>query len=239
MARFRIPLDVISCPTRRLPLAYPWPSFVGWNLVNAAGHPTVVARSDYAANGGSRYTSPCWPQWPTWSMTVNCEGGPPSLDDGGVGGTPAQVAAAKQEFANVAAAANGVIFLGSLIKMRDITDGTNVTYLLGERYVGSDWYTTGEDGGDTNGALIGDNMNISRWTANASGEYFSNDSILPPMQDMPGYQYYLGFGSAHPTSLNMAMCDGSVHAINYSISPTIHCYLGNRKDGQAIDAKSF
>jgi len=27
--------------------------------------------------------------------------------------------------------------------------------------------------------------------------------------------------------------------INYSINPQVHDYLGNRKDGKVIDAKSF
>ena len=160
------------------------------------------------------------------------------MDYGGVGGTPARWPP-KQEFANVAAAANGVIFLGSLIRMRDITDGTNVTYLLGERYVGSDWYTTGEDGGDTRRQADRRQYEHLALDGKRQRRVLSNDSIIPPIQDMPGYQYYLGFGSAHPTSLNMAMCDGSVHAINYSINPTIHAYLGSRNDGQAIDAKSF
>jgi prepilin-type processing-associated H-X9-DG protein len=59
------------------------------------------------------------------------------------------------------------------------------------------------------------------------------------MQDTPGWMYYLSFGSAHPRSLNMAMCDGSVHVVNYNINPDIHRRLGDRKDGKAIDAKSF
>ena len=37
----------------------------------------------------------------------------------------------------------------------------------------------------------------------------------------------------------MAFCDGSVKMMNYSINPTIHGYLGNRADGQVIDAKKW
>jgi hypothetical protein len=37
----------------------------------------------------------------------------------------------------------------------------------------------------------------------------------------------------------MAFCDGSVQIISYSINPTVHSYLGNRQDGNAIDAKSL
>ena len=37
----------------------------------------------------------------------------------------------------------------------------------------------------------------------------------------------------------MALCDGSVQMMNYSINATVHAHLGNRKDGQAIDGKSF
>jgi hypothetical protein len=37
----------------------------------------------------------------------------------------------------------------------------------------------------------------------------------------------------------MALCDGSVRVVNYSIDPLVHNFLGNRHDGQTIDAKKF
>ena len=64
-------------------------------------------------------------------------------------------------------------------------------------------------------------------------------SYNPPAQDTPGLGYRLNFGSAHVVGLNMVFCDGSVHTINYDIDPQTHAYLGNRKDGQAIDSTTL
>jgi hypothetical protein len=35
----------------------------------------------------------------------------------------------------------------------------------------------------------------------------------------------------------MAFCDGSVHAVNYSIDGTVHEHLGSRADGCPINGK--
>jgi prepilin-type processing-associated H-X9-DG protein len=47
------------------------------------------------------------------------------------------------------------------------------------------------------------------------------------------------FGSVHPGALNMALCDGSVHTIDYGIEPLVHDHLGNRQDGRAVDNAAF
>ena len=76
-------------------------------------------------------------------------------------------------------------------------------------------------------ALCGQQHDIIRWT------------MMTPYQDTPGAGNIYAFGSAHANGFQMAFCDGSVQMMNYSISPTVHAYLGNRKDGHRIDAKSF
>ena len=63
---------------------------------------------------------------------------------------------------------------------------------------------------------------------------------LSPRSDTPGYHGGdIIFGSAHTNVFNMAFCDGSVQAMSYTIDPTVHLYLGNRKDDQPINPKSL
>ncbi len=116
---------------------------------------------------------------------------------------------------------NGVCYLESEVRFSQLTDGTSKTYFGGEKYLNPDDYETGID--------FADNEN---W---ASG--FNNDNhrscIDPPVADTPGLTL-TGFGGSHPSVVMMLMCDGSVHAIPYSIDTVVHRNLGNREDGQVV-----
>ena len=236
LRRWSIPLSIYACPTRRPAIAYP---MIWGDPVINAGTPTTAARSDYAANGGDTYTAPGIPVPALWASLSNpWYPGPASLADGGVNGSLDQAAKARATFANVAEAATGVAYCGSLIAMADVTDGASETYLLGEKQLTPDNYANGVDDGDNEGAMMGDNEDIARWTA-ASGTQAAAPQYLPPMQDTPGYVIGHIFGSAHAVGFNMASCDGSVRVINYTIDPETHRRLGNRKDGLFVDAKKW
>ena len=171
--------------------------------------PTLWTRSDYAVNDGD------------YEVPSGCE-----IWTNGVPSSLAQADDPTFQWADMTLV-TGVSFLRSMIKFSDIKDGSTCTYLLGEKYVQVDYYDTGQDQGDNEGIYMGFANNVSRATQE------------PAIQDVPGHQNYCIFGSAHPQVFQMAMCDGSVHPVNYSIALWIHQALGNRNDGKILPANAF
>ncbi len=208
--RLQTPVSVFNCPSRRRSIAYPYPHSSPY--LNAT-KPPAIGRSDYAACGGDMAN-------PTGSVA-----GPGSLSEGD-GMTEDQW----NGWPGTHNDATGVIYRRSQIQVAHIRDGTSNTYLLGERYLNPDNYFHGVACADDQGWDQGYDYDTNRWTY--PGEAFR------PRRDTPGYNSNNGcdvnFGSAHPSGFHMALCDGSVHRISYSIDLEVHRRLGNRSDGLPI-----
>ena len=167
--------------------------------------------------------------------------------------TPANAEAIKGEFMGLAALegaslSNGFGFQGGVfdylwtVTIAQVSDGTSNTYLCGEKGMDPNNYLTGLDGGDEwccYGGYDTNNMRFVSYGLGAGGGVSGPTATYQPRQDMPGYDNECAFGSAHAGMCNMAFCDGSVHQISYGISPAINVELGNRADGQAIDASMY
>lgn len=112
----------------------------------------------------------------------------------------------------------GICFLRSQVQMAQITDGTSHTYLIGEKYaVAGGW-----DPGDDQGMYSGYDFDTFRWTSE------------PPTADESDKLIWR-FGSGHPATCQFAFCDGSVRPISFAIDPSVHRWLGNRRDGTPLD----
>ena len=177
-----------------------------------------IARSDYAGNAGSGFTT---------------------LGTGGTIPRAYPPSASTYDWTQTTGAINstqnnepatGVIFRASQLSLASVKVGASFTYMIGERYLCPDAYNTGpyED-------------NDQGWD-----EGFDYDTIrgtkFPPAQDHAGQcgavnysgqpspnKYMVMFGSPHPAGFHMAFCDGSVRKMNFSIDPTLHKQLGDRE----------
>ena len=228
----------MNCPTRRKTLLYPNLGFSNPIDHWANGLETLtptMARTDYAANigdniGSGPYTVP--PYWGPWDYAD--------------GDDPRQ--ANQWNWANYASM-SGISFQRSQITAGQVTDGTSNTYLIGEKNLDPDYYITGQDGGDDSNVYSGNDDDVLRsggycpsaTNVSENGAQYTCPkwTYLPPTQDTPGDDAGSSFGSAHEVFCHMAMCDGSVRPINYSIDPEVHRRLCNRHDGLQLDPKSF
>lgn len=193
----QIPVEVMYCPSRRPAAAYPAKQWAGKNWNHDSG---PLARNDYAACVGSTsVVSGLVGQYSPNSYTdATTYGGWPDPD-----------------------LYNGVVFIHSEISIRQVTDGTSKTYMVGEKAMNSDAYTANDgvtiiDHGDDQGYLVGHNGDTVRSSSN------------PPMPDTPGVNPFEFWGSAHPAVLNMMYADGSVSSISYDIDSEVHKGNGTR-----------
>jgi prepilin-type N-terminal cleavage/methylation domain-containing protein/prepilin-type processing-associated H-X9-DG protein len=180
-----------------------------YNRVNS-NSVAFAARTDYAANSGTGNGQ-------MWSAPSN--NGDPSFFDAPTFVPPST--------SSGAAGGNGVIYTLSTLLLAQITDGTTNTYLVGEKYLNAANYDNSVEGTDNNPMYSGFDWDWQRWSGNGL------------VRDRRGLSDWHSFGSAHPGTANMAMCDGSVRAVSYNIDKTTHTNLCNRNDGQAIDGSSF
>lgn len=213
------PLSLLNCPSRRPPVTYPCSSsFTDAIRPRFANHTYQVARTDYACNGGDRYAD-AYSVRAGGSITGFNPGGPDTISQG----------EDPRRWALIAVADTGIIYPASQVTAAHVLDGLSNTYLLGEKYLGSNYYATGRSGADNESMYIGDNADICRW----------GGPSYPVYQDVPNYDYWYGFGSVHTGGFCAAFCDGSARWIDYSISLPTHGYLSNRRDGNLIDQGGF
>ncbi len=214
-----IPLTTIVCPSRRGVELYA-STADDW-LTRRHNYTPVPGRrfplTDYASNTGN----------PPRGQNPRIPGGPGSLWEGDNSQDWSKITEGVSAHVPIKNW-NGVVCQRSTFQFADVTDGTSSTYLVGEKYVGTDnyedlWY------GNHGMLYIGFDSSHSRWA----------NEILLPLMDRPGFGDYWRFGSAHPGGFHMAFCDGSVRSVGYQIEGIVHRQLGNRKDGQVVDRESF
>ena len=223
--RSATPVAAFICPSRRQPILYP---IADWNKSppNSPRMPEMLARTDYAASGGDGCDMGCGTHYAPESLTI-----------------ADAMSASDWENNIIGTYSTGVFYHRSWVRMADVKDGVSNAYLAGEKYIDPDRYI---DGGSASCNWTWDTgwvNDVVRWSGiiwtGKPGEIGGPFEATNPMRDTPGLDMWYNFGSAHASGIHMLFCDGSVHAIGYSIDPETHHLLGNIADGFVIDAKAY
>jgi prepilin-type processing-associated H-X9-DG protein len=132
---------------------------------------------------------------------------------------------------------HGVMFLNSAVRYEDITDGSYCTLFVGEKM-----HSPSELGwaSGTRASLrnTGSPLNGPVGTKAVAGAATDGESDAAAPAGDPA-ALVGGFASRHPGGANFAFGDGSVRFIKSTVSPSIYQLLGNRADGEIIDADKY
>jgi prepilin-type processing-associated H-X9-DG protein len=222
-----------------------------WQQKWIATEVTAIAKGDYAANSGDSLTHAgvSWtkdsPQY--FPLSAGDLSGYPNVK--GAAWTDTTTSGDLKTYQEKHYQ-TGVIHYRSEIKMKQITDGTSHTYLVGEKYLTPEMYDNSTEGqtetskiiagyGDNQGLWVAFEWDNHRVAFNALGS--EPESSSRPRQDTIGIDNanVYAFGSAHPGAFNMSMCDGSVQSIEYDIDTAVHSMNANRKDGGTLPQRTI
>ncbi len=190
-----------------------------------------MARTDYSGNGGDVVAEAGETFPAAWQHAPpNPDCGPLDIavvEDSQGNMTPA----ARTVFQTAAQMTTGIFYAGSMLAMAR-NHRRNQQHVPDRREVPGPRLSTST-------AWTGA---TTRWPSAASSTTLSAGpapATARRLQDTPGSQNQYVFGMRHANGFQMAFCDGSVQMMSYTISPTAQDWLGNRKDGNTIDGKSF
>ena len=228
------PVSVVTCPSRRAPGELHTLAPGQWNYAYNGERFTItnfalVGRSDYVScSGDSGRTWVSSSRLPRASQSGDAQMpdvASPPFNDWCWDTTGLAIEGTSNDCGY--ASLNGISFMRSEVSLRHVTDGSSKTYMIAEKFVSADNYSSGLDQGDEETWVTGFN-DVTHRNAN-----------FPPHKDVPLNVAPEGstsrFGSAHASTWNAAFCDGSVHSLGYDIDITVHRCLANRQDGLACE----
>jgi prepilin-type N-terminal cleavage/methylation domain-containing protein/prepilin-type processing-associated H-X9-DG protein len=214
------PVTAFCCPTCRPGLA--WPYVNSTPFTNIA-KPASVGRTDYAGNAGDNFIT----------QSVGFAGQGPSSYQ--------QAATTLKPVDLTKVGVTGIFAPNTPVSPKQVPDGLSHTYLIGERYMNPDYYSSGASNDDDQGWDMGYDYDIVRWTCYDPRN--PEDPTYRPMRHRAGYTTHpwgnRNFGSAHSSGVNFVFCDGSVHTVRFDIDSDTHHRLGNRQDRLPVDMTSL
>lgn len=148
------------------------------------------------------------------------------------GGAPTDSGCAASSNANFILYSNGVFYVNSRIGLRDLTDGSTNTYLMGESK-----YMVDQTANATKSSFwSGIPFTLGTWryyTAIGAAVEGINNPVGGDITGANTNEQHPGrvFGSRHTGGCHMLLGDGSVQFMSQNMDLTLHRTLGTRSDG--------